>query len=168
MFIKISNLSDGDHEFEFEEPVKTFDLSEPFQGDINIKIKLSKLNNQVILDSFFEIPAKLTCDRCGTLYTENLKSKFKMVYILGNIREEESSFNVSYLSLHEDKIYLDKDIRDYSILALPMKKLCREDCKGLCYKCGHDLNKGPCKCSKEEPDARWAPLLDLKNKLSNN
>lgn len=169
MFIKISNLSDGEHEFDFNEPVKELELGEPFYGDIVLKAKLSKLNNQFILKTEFEIHAKLICDRCGTEYDKLLNNSYQMVYILGKQQEDnESNFNVSYLSLNENKIYLDNDVRDYSILAVPMKKLCKEDCKGLCYKCGQDLNKGDCDCSGEEVDTRWAPLLNLRNKLSNN
>ncbi len=169
MFIKIANLSDGDHEFDFNEPIKEFDLGEPFYGNVDIKAKISKINNQIILNMFFDIHAKLICDRCGTTFDNLLQCNYQMVYIFGSKQADDNSgFNVSYLSPNEDKIYLDKDIRDYSILAVPMKKLCREDCKGLCYLCGQDLNKGTCNCSKDKVDVRWAPLMDLKNKLSNN
>ena len=46
-------------------------------------------------------------------------------------------------------------------LALPMQYVCRDDCKGLCCKCGADLNEGACFC-KEEPDARLSALLEFK------
>lgn len=47
------------------------------------------------------------------------------------------------------------------LLALPVKPLCSEECKGLCPDCGQDLNQGPCKCSGEEPDPRMAALRGL-------
>jgi uncharacterized protein len=50
-------------------------------------------------------------------------------------------------------------------LAMPMRFVCREDCKGLCYKCGADLNEGACLCKKEETDSRLATLLDFKKKM---
>lgn len=46
-------------------------------------------------------------------------------------------------------------------LGIPMKVLCREDCKGLCPKCGRDLNEGPCGCDLHEEDPRWDALKDL-------
>jgi uncharacterized protein len=49
-----------------------------------------------------------------------------------------------------------------------MKKLCREDCKGLCNVCGKDLNDGDCNCDRSNADIRWLPLKELKNKLNNN
>lgn len=49
-------------------------------------------------------------------------------------------------------------------LALPVKPLCRPDCKGLCPSCGKNLNEGPCACSPEEGDPRFAALRQLKVK----
>ncbi|MBM3157836.1 MAG: DUF177 domain-containing protein, partial [Chloroflexi bacterium] len=58
---------------------------------------------------------------------------------------------------------LSEAIRQYTIMALPMKPVCREDCAGLCPHCGRNLNLGPCKCPPAPPDARWAPLLALRS-----
>ena len=63
--------------------------------------------------------------------------------------DDNDSIDISYLPLEADKIDITKDVRDYSLLAIPMKKLCKEDCKGLCAKCGKNLNEGNCNCSKE-------------------
>jgi uncharacterized protein len=45
-----------------------------------------------------------------------------------------------------------------------MKKLCSEDCKGLCPSCGKNLNDGPCNCAEEIIDPRWELLQKLKTK----
>jgi len=47
-------------------------------------------------------------------------------------------------------------------MALPVKTLCRENCKGLCDGCGHDLNEGDCGCNHQPPDSRFAALKNLK------
>ena len=47
------------------------------------------------------------------------------------------------------------------LLELPIRVLCREDCKGLCSACGANLNEGACDCPKEEPDPRWRDLRKL-------
>jgi uncharacterized protein len=50
-------------------------------------------------------------------------------------------------------------------LAMPMQYVCREDCKGLCYQCGADLNEGECLCKKEAMGSRLSVLLEFqKNK----
>jgi len=48
-----------------------------------------------------------------------------------------------------------------------MKKLCKEDCKGLCPRCGKNLNEDNCICTEKEIDPRWEPLEKLRNKLNN-
>jgi len=49
-------------------------------------------------------------------------------------------------------------IRQYTLLAMPSKPLCRPDCAGLCPSCGHELNQGPCQC-RWVPDQRWSRLV---------
>jgi uncharacterized protein len=81
---------------------------------------------------------------------------------------ESESDNITYISSEADVIDISNDVRDFSILAVPMKKLCSDNCKGLCSKCGQNLNEGDCQCSKDETDIRWLPLMELKNKLNTN
>lgn len=52
-------------------------------------------------------------------------------------------------------------IREDTILALPIKPICEESCRGLCPRCGTDLNTGTCCCAKETGDGRWGALDDL-------
>lgn len=60
---------------------------------------------------------------------------------------------------------LSEAVRQYWATALPMQPLCRPDCRGLCPRCGHDLNQGPCGCPAEEHDERWAALAKLRSQL---
>ena len=55
-------------------------------------------------------------------------------------------------------------VREELILAVPQYVLCREDCRGLCPRCGKDLNAGPCGCAPAT-DPRWGALAALKDKL---
>ena len=56
---------------------------------------------------------------------------------------------------------LTEAVRQYVLLAIPMKPLCRQDCAGLCPTCGHNLNQGPCHCPSQQVDPRWAKLRKL-------
>jgi uncharacterized protein len=60
-----------------------------------------------------------------------------------------------------DEIDLGQLMREQFYLALPMKPLCREDCKGLCAQCGTNLNTGTCDCSPVWEDPRLAALKNL-------
>ena len=55
-------------------------------------------------------------------------------------------------------------VREELILAVPQYVVCRDDCRGLCPSCGHDLNAGPCGCPPAT-DLRWQALAALKGKL---
>ena len=55
--------------------------------------------------------------------------------------------------------------RDAVAEVLPMSVLCREECAGLCARCGADLNAGPCDCTDDEGDPRWAALAELRERL---
>ncbi|OGN92157.1 MAG: hypothetical protein A2Z70_02170 [Chloroflexi bacterium RBG_13_48_17] len=54
---------------------------------------------------------------------------------------------------------LSEVIRQYTLLTMPVKPLCRPDCAGICPSCGHDLNQGPCRCPSHTYDQRWAKLI---------
>ncbi len=62
-----------------------------------------------------------------------------------------------------DGCYLDVDqlIHDEALLVWPERTLCRSDCKGLCIKCGKNLNEGPCSCDTDSLDPRMAKVLDI-------
>ena len=168
MKIKISNLSDGIHNFNFDEPAIDVGLGEPFFGNISVNVDLNKIHNQIVINTTLSIHTEFECDRCTKNYKSTLKSSYKMVYMLGTEPEDTEAINLTYLPADADKITLDNDIRDYAMLAVPMKKLCKEDCKGLCVKCGKDLNEGDCGCKHEEIDERWLPLMELKKKINHN
>ncbi|QQS38230.1 MAG: DUF177 domain-containing protein [Ignavibacteriales bacterium] len=166
MIIKISSLSDGEHNFEFIEKSENVGLTNPFEGDTRIVLKLRKTHSQVIIDNELSINCGFECDRCGTEFKQNIVTNYQIVYLFGKEPVESDAVNVIYLPVDADKIDLKPEIIDYATLAVPMKKLCREDCKGLCYKCGKNLNAGECGCSENTTDIRWQPLADLKDKLN--
>ena len=168
MKIKISNLKDGIHNFSFEEPIGKIGLEKPFIGNILVEVELNKIHNQIVLNAQLNMNMNFDCDRCNKNVNSTLNTNYKMVYLIGTEPEDSESINLTYLPADADKIVLDNDVRDFSLLTIPMKKLCKEDCKGLCPKCGKDLNNGDCGCNHEKVDDRWLPLMELKNKLNNN
>jgi uncharacterized protein len=168
MYIKISNLSDGVHNFNFDESVTKINLEEPFFGNFLADIELSKIVNQIIIKADLDVNAHFECDRCSNDFDTKLDGNFKIVYFLGNKPDGDENDNLVYLPITADRIEIGKDLRDFALLSIPMKKICREDCKGLCFICGKDLNEGECDCDKSKTDSRWLPLMELKNKLNNN
>ncbi len=167
MIIKIANLSVGEHYFDFFEKVEDIELGQPFFGKINTKVVLNKLSDQLIADVSSDLLAEFECDRCTVKFKEKIKSVYKMIYLTRVDVNQSDDIYVTYISRETDKISLDKDVREFAILSIPMKKLCKEDCKGLCPRCGVDLNYEKCNCQKEEINPVWLPLIENKDKLNN-
>jgi uncharacterized protein len=168
--IKVSNLANGRYDYDFEGRIGDIDISDPFAGNFKTKAVLDKFENQIILDCTTNIKANLICDRCTKEFQSVITSNYRMIYLFLQHPEDTDNEKVDVVYLHPetDKIDLRDDIRDYILLAVPMKKLCSEECKGLCPKCGKNLNDGPCNCKDEKVDPRWEPLqqLIIKNKLN--
>jgi uncharacterized protein len=167
MIIKIANLSEGTHTLSFDEKISEIGIGDPFYGNCKVDVKLSKSHSQIILDAELNLEANYQCDRCGCDYKSKVYTKYRMVYLFGDELEENDNINLTYLPIDADKIEIVNDVRDYALLAIPMKKLCKEDCKGLCPRCGKNLNEDNCICTEKEIDPRWEPLEKLRNKLNN-
>jgi uncharacterized protein len=106
-----------------------------------------------------------TCARCLEDYAFGLDHPF--VFVLtpraGGVNQgTRLSAEDMALSYYEgDEIDLEQLIREQLYLALPMKPLCRDDCRGLCPQCGTNLNTGSCDCAPVWEDPRLAPLKNL-------
>lgn len=163
LILKYTNYTDGIHEFEFNEDAKTLGLTEPLFGNVNLKVRMDKSHSQIVLNCELTVNAEFSCDRCGEDSRSELKTDFKLVYLFGQNPGDSESVNLYYLTPEQDKIDLKPEAVEYAILSVPMKKLCKEDCSGLCPHCGANLNKETCSCTKEKINPVWAPLLKLKN-----
>lgn len=165
MIIKITNYLVGVHKVEFEKSVSELKLGEPFVDKLNLDCTMDKSVHQIILNCNLSIFAQFNCDRCNSEYKTQLKSIFSLVYLFEK-KELTDNANVYFISAKEDKIDITNDVIDYANLTIPLKKLCSEDCKGLCYRCGTNLNTGSCNCKIEKTEPEWEPLLKLKDKLN--
>ena len=58
---------------------------------------------------------------------------------------------------------LEDILREQIVLAMPMQRVCREDCKGICPTCGSNRNETPCDCKEDRSGSRWAALEGLKD-----
>ena len=101
----------------------------------------------------------LTCDRCGKEF-----SREKVVKLDSLVAQElEDEENDEILLLDGTELDLDQVVTEAFVLAMDTKNLCSDDCKGLCAKCGANLNLGPCGC-RPEVDPRLAALAQLLDK----
>ena len=101
------------------------------------------------------------CDRCATEFQRNVEIPVDAV-LVSELANEDSEDEWVF-PLEADAADLDDIIRTIFVLNMDSKLLCKEDCAGLCCKCGKNLNEGPCNCQKEL-DPRFAALKQLLNK----
>lgn len=93
------------------------------------------------------------CSRCLTSLIKSLDIDFDEKF--------SKSPDDDVYPIYEDFINLEEMVVDNLILSVPLKFLCSEECKGLCPKCGKNLNFESCNCEKDDIDPRFAALKDL-------
>ncbi len=101
------------------------------------------------------------CDRCASEFSRNVRIPMDVVLVRELANEENEDEWV--FPLVEDSADMDDIVRTVFVLNMDSKLLCKEDCKGMCCRCGHNLNEGPCSCEKEL-DPRFAALRQLLEK----
>ena len=113
---------------------------------------------------------ELLCARCLEPVVQDVTRKFDLLYRpLGtDAGNEELSVTVAEAEVgyyKGDGLLLEDAIREQLLLAVPLKVVCREDCKGLCPTCGKNRNTEPCSCAPPLGDPRWSALKDIREKL---
>ena len=101
------------------------------------------------------------CDRCAAEFSRDIDFPIDVVLVTELTSEENEDEWV--FPLEGDSADLDDIVRTVFVLNLDSKLLCKDDCKGLCHRCGKNLNDGPCGCQKEL-DPRFAALRQLLEK----
>ena len=101
------------------------------------------------------------CDRCASDFDKFVEFPLDVVLVTELSNEENEDEWV--FPLEGDSADLEDIVRTVFVLNLDSKLLCKDDCKGLCCRCGRNLNEGPCSCQKEL-DPRFAALKQLLEK----
>ncbi len=125
-----------------------------------------KDKDQFRLAGRVETTLELPCSRCLDPFRWPVDSTFDLRYQPhaanageGEIEVEEDDLTTAFYE--NDTIDLGQLMREQFFLALPMKPLCRPDCRGLCPSCGANRNQGACACTIEWEDPRLAVLKKL-------
>lgn len=132
-----------------------------FSEPVEVKGILTNTKKGILFEAQGSTEAEFLCSRC--LETVKVPISFHMneiFYQAGGIERENQKEAETF---YNDQIDF-TDIIQRSILEnLPMKVLCKENCKGLCTKCGKNLNEGECHCDHTEFDPRLESLRTLFN-----
>jgi len=122
--------------------------------NVDVTYKLSGVENGIYMSGFFSFSLNLLCSRC--IKDFNYKDKVE----LNEFYDYNKSDDLYDNFLEEESLNLQEILRQKIILLLPSKPLCSDICKGLCAKCGTDLNESKCKC-ESDIDPRWTKLSEI-------
>ena len=111
-----------------------------------------------------------TCGRCLEAFPARIDAPVDVRLVpkpsvTDNVELGADDLDVDFYD--NDELDVTRVVENEATLALPMKPLCREDCRGLCPVCGANRNVAPCTCAPRPPDPRLAALRDLATRLAN-
>jgi len=128
--------------------------------------------NDIRMAGELSVQIEIPCARCLEPIARDLNRKFDLLYRPqgSDAGREELSVTAAEAEIgyyRGEGLLLEDVLREQVLLALPLRVICREDCKGLCPHCGQNLNWGQCNCAEPQEDPRWSALKDIREKLQN-
>ena len=124
-----------------------------------------RIDRGILVSGTLDTSARYICGRCLNSFEQPLTLKIEEEYLpisniltgLPNEISDEETFTID----ENHEIDLEEALRQYVLLAMPMKPLCNVNCLGLCPSCGKNLNEGHCQCSPSTVYTRWTDLQRL-------
>ena len=127
------------------------------------ELRAESVMEGILITGRVEAPVNQRCARCLREFESELT--LEVCELFASETHERSEDEDTY-PIAGAELNLEPMLRDAVGLALPLNPLCRADCKGLCARCGADLNEGDCSCAEDDTDPRWAALDELRARLT--
>ena len=113
---------------------------------------------------------EILCARCVDPVPQTLEGEFDLIFRPSAADSEAGEHSITpdetEIGYYEESgLLLEDVVREQILLTLPTRTLCKEDCKGLCPRCGQNLNLATCSCAQTPSDARWNALAGLAGKI---
>ena len=137
------------------------------QGHVKGEIFLYRVDKDIHLNGKVAALIVPNCDRCLEEYNQEIDTSF--FYILVPSQSTEGKKEIALgsedmeVSLYDGaEIQIGEIFREQILLQIPVRQVCREDCKGICPGCGADLNREECRCRTEILDNPFSVLRKLR------
>ncbi len=148
--------------YSVDDMVNIIDSNRLVQGEVG----LMRTDRSILVKSTLHTDVELPCSRCLSSFSCPLTLNIEEEYFPTTDVVTGASLPLpdepGYFTIDEHNILdLTEAIRQYALLTIPMKPLCREDCAGLCPTCGCNLNQAICNCPSKPVDTRWSELSKL-------
>ena len=176
MRLDLSKIRTPHEHFEQTVPPEAFGAGDDADFRVASPVKLAfeiyKDKSTFRLVGTTETTLEVPCSRCLERMTVPVCATFDLRYqphstnvgTGDDVEQQIEEDDLTTAFYQNDEIDLDQLMREQFYLALPMKPLCSEGCKGLCPVCGTNLNNGSCACRREWEDPRLDALRELRNK----
>jgi uncharacterized protein len=140
---------------------------------VQVDLEIHKDKDRFRLAGTARTELELSCSRCLEPFRMPFDGAIDVRYLPASEMSAEDEREVAEEDLdtsyyRDDQIDLNELLREQFYLALPMKPLCTEDCKGICPQCGTNRNTAPCDCTPHWEDPRLAGLKQLLNKRNDD
>jgi len=180
MHIRLEELTEGMLSLKFEEPPESFPvLTEmvdsgvcEFLAPLKAALRAQRIGDMVEIEGNISTVVRMNCGRCLQSFKMPLESSFALAYSQKEPASEHSDSNKEELELtaedmgliyyQGEEINLKNEIQEQVVLAFPLRTICKPDCRGLCPKCGADLNTEECDCDRSSPVGKFDALKNLK------
>lgn len=155
----------AEYSAEFEADNEDFGIpGVAFRDLMKIRVMLQKIKDEFYCQGNVMVPVEEECSRCLETFDTDLSGELNFIItteeskaVLGT----DTGAEVVTIKASEPVVDLNGIIKEALMLAIPMKPLCSEECRGLCPSCGANLNEEKCDCKVDETDERWEGLKDL-------
>ena len=176
MRIDLRPLLAGDRElsfnYEFDLDIDSADTTSvlygaSFPSPMKVKGDITNTAGYMRMTISASIDYSTSCARClspiNGVFELNLEKTVASKDLLGNLNDDIPD---DYAIIEDGFLDMDEPLREQIEMEFPVRFLCKDDCKGLCSKCGHNLNKGDCGCQKKEIDPRLVPLAKILEQMT--
>lgn len=170
MILQISNMENGTYEYKFSVfqnqliNTKQVVLDVAFENPIEIIATVEKNETQIYLSEKIKTLHTFSCDRCLDDFAKEINSTNQTIFVLNENEIENNNDEFVFISKDKLEIDLTEGILESLFISIPMKILCKENCLGLCLKCGKNKNVSKCRCKIIQSKENWKQkLLSLKN-----
>jgi uncharacterized protein len=176
-FIGLQELELRDVRFDVEIPASKIDFageikqSSPLQAR-GVARLLNRSLGEIRVEGDLSVAVDAACDRCLEAIRFPIEKHFDLVYMpadegAGDEQEAgQAGIEVGYYE--GGGLAVEEMLREVALLALPMRLVCGESCKGICPVCGENRNQRDCACARQAADDRWSRLKSFRAEVGPN
>jgi uncharacterized protein len=159
--ISIAEIKQGGRHFSFHVPsIEEIREGASFSAGMKVEADVQIVGDDFWVDLDVSAEGEFVCDRCGRSFRQGVSGR---VHTLFSAKPGfQTDDEVRQLQASDRILEIGRDALDALILALPVKVVCAETCKGLCPSCGADLNVEMCSCRPDAPDSPWDALRNIR------